>query len=125
MTLQDVLRQCASTGSWGGEPIESLEQRNFLGDTPLHTVCSWGECEPVQCLLDAGADIDASGDQGCTPLFNAIGSGNAKLVALLIGRGASPAARNEWGSTPTEYARSVGASADVQALLAPTAKRRR
>jgi hypothetical protein len=41
-----VLARCEKTASWYGIRISSVDQRNHLNDTPLHTVCSWGNWTP-------------------------------------------------------------------------------
>lgn len=116
MTLNDVLRQCEHTASWFGIRIESLTDRNSLGDTPLHTVCTWGDIASVKVLLEAGSDVNATGDLGASPLFNAIISGNTDLVRLLIVSGADPGFVDELGRTPLSYAKSVRESAIARVL---------
>lgn len=70
--VKKVLEECSHCGAWYGQKINSLNDRNSLNDTPLHTVCSWGDIKPVEILISAGANINSKGDQGNTPLFNAI-----------------------------------------------------
>lgn len=117
MTLKDVLERCCKTAAWDGLTITKLDQRNDLGDTPLHTVCSWGEVEPVEMLLASGADIRARGDKGGSVLFNAVIGGSPAVVRLLLKRGADPSAKNDWGRTPLQYAINVSAPAEVIKLL--------
>jgi uncharacterized protein len=117
MTLKDVLERCCKTAAWDGLTITKLDQRNDLGDTPLHTVCSWGEVEPVETLLASGADIRARGDKGGSVLFNAVIGGSPAVVRLLLKRGADPSAKNDWGRTPLQYAINVSAPAEVIKLL--------
>ena len=110
MTLSDVLQRCSKTPAWDGEPIVSLSQLNFMNDTPLHTVCSWGELEPVEVLLEHGADVRAVGDNGSSVLINAVVGRNPESIKLLIRKGADPHLRNDWGTDAIEYARIVFAS---------------
>jgi uncharacterized protein len=115
--LQETLKLCNSTGGWYGIEIKSLNDRNHLNDTPLHTVCSWGELEPVRQLIAAGADVNAIGDHEATPLFNAIIGENAEVVSLLLKSGANPNIKNDWGRTPLDYAKNTSAPKKViQAL---------
>jgi uncharacterized protein len=115
--VMSILRECADTASWFGIEIVDLAQRNLCGDTPLHTVCSWGRLQPARVLLEAGADVNAIGDQRCTPIFNAIIGGNPEVVALLRARGARVDVKAAHGWTPAEYARRIQASADVLSAL--------
>ena len=117
MTLQEVLNRCARTGAWAGTTISSLDDRNELGDTPLHTVCSWGKLEAVKLLVAAGADINAEGDRGATPLFNAIIGGDEKVVAFLLSQGADKKRKIFGTTTAAEYARNTGANANIIRLL--------
>ena len=117
MTLAEILNQCARTGAWGGTKIVSLDQRNDLGDTPLHTVCSWGDVDAVKVLVAAGADVNAVGDGGATPLVNAIIGGNPNVVEFLLSQGADRRVKVFGTTTLVEYAKNVGANAKVIRLL--------
>jgi ankyrin repeat protein len=115
--LQETLRRCESTGGWYGIKITSLNDRNHLGDTPLHTICSWGEIEPVKQLIAAGADINAKGDLGATPLFNAVIGENIEVVSLLLKSGADPKIKNDWNKTVLEYAKNTSAPKEIIKIL--------
>ncbi|WP_377161827.1 ankyrin repeat domain-containing protein [Roseateles sp. UC29_93] len=119
-----MLLRCSKTGAWAGEEIQDLSQRNFLNDTPLHTVCSWGELEPVAVLLDHGADVNALGDHGNTVLFNAIGGRNPEVIKVLIQHGADPRIKNDWGSDAVLCAKDVSAPPAIVAALMETKKGR-
>jgi uncharacterized protein len=108
-TRSEVLDRCERTASWYGLSIKSLDQRNHLGDTPLHTACTWGDVHAVKTILDAGANINALGDHESVPLFNAIIGRNAEVVELLLARGAEAKIKNSLGWTPLGYAQSIGA----------------
>lgn len=117
ISVSEVLRCCESTASWYGLSITSLDQRNHLGDTPLHTVCTWGEVEAVQTLLNAGANVNALGDLDATPLFNAVMGESADVVRLLLEKGANVKITNHWGDTPLQYARKIKAPSSIVQLL--------
>jgi outer membrane protein assembly factor BamB len=70
-----------------------------------------GDVAAVTALLDRGADVNASNDQGLTPLFVAADRANVALVRLLLARGADPERTQElmWGKTALAIA-SVGTS---------------
>ena len=123
--VEAVLRDCEETGSWYGIAINHLDQRNDSGDTPLHTVCTWGDVESVKTLLGAGAKVNAAGDRGCTPLFNAVMSENMEVVSLLLASGADIAARTVDGRSVIEFAANVGAPAEIITTLNHALKRKK
>lgn len=116
-SVEEVLRQCEKTASWYGLSISSLDQKNNLGDTPLHTVCTWGEPEAVRTLIDAGSNVNALGDMDGVPLFNAINGRSADVVKLLLTSGANPNIKNSWGDTPLQYAQKIKAPSAIVELL--------
>ncbi len=71
---------------------------------PLHEATRDGDREQVRALIDAGADLDAQGDNGETPLITAIIGGHVLVASLLIDRGAGIQARNKGGFTPLHAA---------------------
>ncbi len=121
--LRAVLNLCEKTASWYGIEISGLDQRNHLNDTPLHTVCTWGDLDAVRCLVDAGAAVNATGDQGCTPLFNAVMGENVDVVEFLLQRGADVSIRSAELRSVLDYARNTRApKAIVEALRRATSK---
>lgn len=116
-SIADVIRQCEKTASWYGVQITSLEARNHLGDTPLHTVCTWGDVSAVKTLLEAGANVNARGDMDGGPLFNAVISGNADVIRILLENGADRTMVNNWGITPLQYAQNINAPKKILELL--------
>lgn len=71
---------------------------------PLHEATRDGDREQVRALIDAGADLDAQGDNGETPLITSIIGGHVLVASLLIDRGADIQARNKGGFTPLHAA---------------------
>src|SRR6266568_889899 len=61
------------------------------GETPLHIVAIWGDVDSARVLLDAGAEIDAKGEEECTPLHEAIIQGHVETARFLVLRGADSA----------------------------------
>ena len=84
------------------DPIDPLTYVAPDGDTCLHVAAFRGDEEAVTLLLDAGLDIDATGDMGCTPLHYAFMGKHFAVAALLIERGASEDVVNGFGKTPRE-----------------------
>ncbi len=115
--LQEIFEKCQNTGSWFGLKVNSVTDQNDFEDTPLHTVCSWGDLQSAKALLDAGADINAKGDQGATPIFNAIVSGNTELIQLLLKRGAAKNHKIFGNTSVQDYAKNMGASKKILGLL--------
>ncbi|GFG23073.1 ankyrin repeat, PH and SEC7 domain containing protein secG [Aspergillus udagawae] len=69
--------------------------------------------EAIRLLLDHGADITASDDEGCTALHFAAESGNHEAVQLLVDKGADIFAIDHSAYTPLDLA----ASATVRKIL--------
>lgn len=79
------------------------------GDTPLHVVVVWGDVEAARALVNAGADVNARGEDGYTPLHEAVSFENIELVRLLLDAGANPDIKEErFGETPADIARDIG-----------------
>lgn len=121
-SIVDVYSLCEKTGAWYGVEITSFDQRNFMGDTVLHTVCSWGKLQPVEDLVKAGADVNAKGDQGATPLFNAVMGESPDVVAFLLKSGANPSIPNDYNRLVIDYAKNVSAPLAIVKLLENSAK---
>ena len=117
MTIEEIYNRCAQTGAWYGVEIRKFDQRNFMEDTVLHTVCSWGDIDAVKILVAAGADINAKGDQGATPLFNAVISENSEVVSFLLKSGADPKITNDYKRNVLEYAKNVKSPPSIVAIL--------
>jgi len=60
--------------------------------------------ETIQCLLDAGADINAQDKNGATPLHRAVRTRCAAAVKFLLERGSDAKRKNKPGSTPFHLA---------------------
>lgn len=84
-----------------------VNNRNALGSTVLHQMCSHSE-DPVlvEMLLRAGADVHATSKAGMTPLHRAVSrhSADEHLVHLLVRYGADVNAVGPWVWSPLYYA---------------------
>lgn len=95
----------------GADPNAATNHRR---GRPLHyaadgcpTSPQWNETrqiESIQCLLDAGAEINAQDKNGATPLHRAVRTRSAAAARYLLERGADPELRNKPGSTPFHLA---------------------
>jgi len=77
----------------------AINDRGFMGGTPLHRVCGWGRADLIQLFLDAGADIEALDNEGKTPvLWLASRYGcEPSLMKLLIDHGADLSKKDKNG----------------------------
>ncbi len=83
----------------------------------LHVAARDGDLEQVRALIDAGADLNAQGDNGETALNTAILEGHVSVAGLLIDRGAHLGARNKGGFTPLHAAAYANAVEIAEQLL--------
>ena len=61
----------------------SVDQRDILGNTPLHYLCEFGNAVSVRHLLSNGVDPNVQNRKGETCLHRAAEAGNEEVVALL------------------------------------------
>ena len=85
--------------------------RDIANGTALMEKARIGECEIVEMLLKAGADVNAQANGGMTPLMYAA---NADIVDLLIKHGADFNMRDTEGLTALGHA--LGRSANFDAI---------
>ncbi len=89
-----------------GRDINALQMHRRGMWTPLHWVAQRGLTNGVACLLENGANPNATDDKGQTPLHFIAQKGVGKnQVQLLIEHGADPNARDDSGQTPLDYAK--------------------
>jgi len=70
--------------------------------TPLIAAARRGLVPVVERLLDAGADVEATGRRGRTALHDAAARGRAEAAALLLARGADVRRRDRRGRAPLD-----------------------
>lgn len=116
-SLEDIFSELATVPDFFEHRIDSVHYRNGYGDTPLHIVSCWGDCEAIKVLIAAGADVGTPGEHGFTPLHCAVEQNHPEAVALLLELGAK-LARDANGLTPTELACSLGQADVLKALRA-------
>jgi hypothetical protein len=95
----------------GADPNSAKNHRH---SGPLHyaadgclTSPAWDvnrQVKTIECLLDAGADINAPDKNGATPLHRAVRTRCAAAVKCLLERGSDPLLKNKPGSTPFHLA---------------------
>jgi 8-oxo-dGTP pyrophosphatase MutT (NUDIX family) len=91
----------------GADP--RARSRNSLDNTPLHAaLAGTAGRDLLDCLLLAGAEVNAADDAGYTPLHLAAAGGDLELVTRLLLRGAETSAETREGQTPAAIARARG-----------------
>ena len=95
----------------GADPNSATNHRH---SGPLHYAAdgyvispNWNakrQVETIQCLLDAGAEINTPDKNGATPLHRAVRTRCAAAVKCLLQRGADALLKNKPGSTPFHLA---------------------
>ncbi len=89
---------------------------NPLQATPLHSAVAAGHMSIVRLLVEAGAGVNLTQQQGFTPLHGAAANGDELMVRYLLANGATANARAASGQTPLDLALASGHPA-VAALL--------
>jgi len=114
-TIEGLLRRIGGTAYFSGVKVAGPNTPGLFGTTPLHIAATWGDCEAIRMLVEAGADLDAQGEYGFTPLMEAVSQGNGDAVRLLVELGAAPLA-NEEGLSPSGFA-AVMKHAELESYL--------
>jgi ankyrin repeat protein len=70
-------------------PEDSINNQLESGSTPLIEAVKLGDISIVIGLIEKGADITKSGDDGDTPIIHAARNGNTAILKLIHGQGGS------------------------------------
>ena len=116
MNLQDFLTHLSSQPGWAEAGQVTPLSRAGSGDTPLHAAIWAGDDEAARQLIDAGADVNAAGEDGYTPIHAALAQSNVALARRLTACGASWDAVNAFACSVRDAARRSDDPA-VRALL--------
>jgi len=90
------------------EKPDVLESRNERNLTPLILASLQGHTEIVRCLLEKGADLNATDNEGSNVLHNAAAGGHDDIMALFFARGMDVNAKDNRGMTALHFACSRG-----------------
>jgi ankyrin repeat protein len=115
--LQHILEKVRETADFENVDLSNINAASSDGDNALHVVVRWNDLEAATVLINAGVDINKSGDLGYTPLHVACMQGNLEMVKLLIAKGADIFALSE-GVPPFTSARMAG-NDEICDLLKP------
>ena len=113
--LTQLFQKIEGTASFADIAVTDANVRGLFDNHPLHVAASWGDCEAIRLLVEAGARINQRGEHGFTPLNEAAAFGHFEAVALLVSLGAA-GERNDWGQSPSESAR-IGGHEKLAAYL--------
>ena len=75
---------------------------------PLHAAVARNNFEICKMLIENGADVNATQEQGISPLHSAAHRGNLKIVQLLVENGANIGAKMTNGQTALDFAEKDG-----------------
>ncbi|KAJ8255137.1 hypothetical protein GJAV_G00201330 [Gymnothorax javanicus] len=83
-----------------------VNRQDNAGYTALHEACSRGWTQIVKVLLEHGADVNCSAQDGTRPIHDAVASDNLPAVWMLLNRGADPTLATYSGQTAVKLAQS-------------------
>jgi hypothetical protein len=81
-----------------------ISKRDLFNWTQLHHAAHDNSLDIATLLIDRGADIEATNNDGRTPLLQAAHDNSLEVATLLINRGADIEATNNDGYTPLRFA---------------------
>ncbi|XP_063794422.1 BCL-6 corepressor-like protein 1 isoform X2 [Pseudophryne corroboree] len=86
--------------------LGDINHRDNAGYTALHEACARGWTEILQILLDRGANVNCSAQDGTRPIHDAVVNDNLETVWLLLSYGADPTLATYSGQTAMKLASS-------------------
>lgn len=113
-------RLCAAMSEGGVITTPSISDMNADINAALMTAAASGIADVVECLLDAGADVNARDEFYDTPLHKATSRGFGRFVQLLLNAGANILLVDGRGRSALVIAYSVGAWDVVDTLKQKT-----
>ncbi|XP_006881849.1 PREDICTED: BCL-6 corepressor-like protein 1 [Elephantulus edwardii] len=98
---KDVVLYCLQKDS------EDVNHRDNAGYTALHEACSRGWTDILNILLEHGANVNCSAQDGTRPVHDAVVNDNLETIWLLLSYGADPTLATYSGQTAMKLASSV------------------
>ena len=78
------------------------EKDPYGGSSPLISAALFGKTEAAKILMNAGADINVTNNDGSTALHTSAFFCRPEIVKMLLDKGANKTIKNKYGSTPYE-----------------------
>ncbi|XP_076148336.1 uncharacterized protein bcorl1 [Alosa pseudoharengus] len=97
---QDVVLYCLE------KDAQEVNRRDNAGYTALHEACARGWTHIVQLLLEHGADVNCSAQDGTRPIHDAVAADNLPAAWILLHHGADPTLATYSGQTVVKLAQS-------------------
>jgi cytohesin len=101
----------------GADPQEEVEGEEPEAWTGLHLAAFGDHPAVVECLVEAGVEVDVEDADGMTPLVIATGRGSLAAFKALVDGGATVGVRDGDGFTPLHHASYNGLMEMVETLL--------
>ena len=100
------------------------EKDPYGGSSPLISAALFGKTEAAKILIDAGADVNLTNNDGSTALHTSAFFCRPEIVKMLLDKGANKTIKNKYGSTPYEsvtgaYSQVKGVYETMQQMLGP------
>ena len=98
---------------FSGVDVSDVNAKGFLGSPLLQVVVEQDVREDIylaetKLLIDAGANVNCTGEMGETPLHSAAYRNRFKLATMLLQSGARTDIKDEYGLTAADIARIEG-----------------
>ncbi|CAG7558189.1 unnamed protein product [Fusarium equiseti] len=95
---------------------------NKYGYVPLIAAATWGQTEMASELIELGADLNCTDNDGWSPLHHAIWKRHGQVLSLLLKETVDPNSQNGGGCTALHFAMTYHNEALIPELLAYGAK---
>jgi ankyrin repeat protein len=100
-----------------GEEVFSWQPEEEEEQTPLYVAARRGDLETVTSLVEAGADVNVTNNEGYTLLHMAVGNGRWEVMEFLLANDADVNAQTQTGTTVLHMAVGWGEDSPIALLL--------